>query len=93
LPCIGALPPSFIDYALTRLKFDGVIVTGCRENGCHQRFGVTWTRQRIAGARDPYLRTRVPRDRVAEVWAAPRERARLEAAIAEMRRHVGATHA
>lgn len=85
LPCIGTLPPSFIDYACTRLKIDAVIVTGCAENACHQRFGVAWTQQRIAGTRDPYLRERVPRDRVVQVWAGPHELKKLRNAIAATR--------
>jgi ferredoxin/coenzyme F420-reducing hydrogenase delta subunit len=85
LPCIGALPPSFIDYAIERLGVDGVVVTGCRESGCHQRFGVAWTRQRIGGTRDPYLRERVPRERIIEAWAAPHEGARVAAAVRTLR--------
>ncbi|MEX2650698.1 MAG: cytochrome b N-terminal domain-containing protein [Alphaproteobacteria bacterium] len=91
LPCIGALPPSFIDYALTRLGLDAVVVTGCGEGACYQRFGVAWTQERIAGTRDPYLRERVPRDRLIQVWAAPHEAPRLERAIAELRRRLAAT--
>lgn len=85
LPCIGALPPSFIDYAIERLGVDGVVVTGCRETECHERLGVTWTRQRIAGTRDPYLRDRVPRDRLVEAWAAPHEARVVERAIATLK--------
>ena len=28
-----------------------------------------WTEQRLAGMRDPYLRKRVPRERITEAWA------------------------
>jgi coenzyme F420-reducing hydrogenase delta subunit/ferredoxin len=70
LPCIGALPPSFIDYAL-RHGADGVFLTGCRAGDCHHRFGNTWTEGRVAEEREPYLRRWVPRDRLRYFWAAP----------------------
>jgi len=82
MPCIAMLPPSFIDYALSRGLAEGVIVTGCAQGECYNRFGVRWTEERFAHQRDPYLRRRVPRDRVATVWAAPIERVRLEREIA-----------
>jgi hypothetical protein len=34
--------------------------------------------QRMVGERDPYLRPRVPRERILTVWALPSESARLE---------------
>lgn len=64
MPCIGMLPPSFIDFALSRDLADKVIVSGCSEGDCFYRLGVDWTQQRIAGERDPYLRRRVPREQV-----------------------------
>ncbi|MGH8136063.1 MAG: hydrogenase iron-sulfur subunit, partial [Steroidobacteraceae bacterium] len=70
LPCVGMLPPSFIDFVLARHLADGVVLAGCRENGCYHRFGERWTDERIAGRRDPWLRARVPRERVATSWAA-----------------------
>jgi len=71
LPCIGMLPPSFIDYALSRKHADGVFVTGCRDGECRNRLGVRWTEDRLNGKRDPALRKRVPRNRLAWHWAAP----------------------
>jgi len=84
-PCIAAVPPSFFDYALSRDLADGVLITGCREGACAFRFGTDWTIQRIEGRRDPYLRKRVPRDRLRVVWASANEGARLRAAIASFR--------
>ncbi len=81
LPCIGMLPPSFIDYALSGNRADGVFVTGCREGECQNRFGPRWTSERIAGTRDPRLRSRVPRERLRCQWAAPTDRRKLERAI------------
>jgi len=81
LPCIGALPPSFIDYVLSRDLADGVFITGCRKGECYERFGLTWTEERLAQRRDPYLRARVPRDRIGTFWAAPTDRRKLSDAI------------
>lgn len=73
LPCTGMLPPAFIDFVLSRGLADGVMLTGCSEGECHNRFGVRWTRDRLARKRDPYLRQRVPAERLETVWAAPVE--------------------
>lgn len=64
VPCIGALPPSFIDYLLSRTEADGVFLAACGGGGCQYRLGVQWTEERIAGNRDPALRRRVPRERI-----------------------------
>jgi ferredoxin/coenzyme F420-reducing hydrogenase delta subunit len=69
MPCVAMLPPSFIDFVITRGHADGVMLTGCRQGDCHHRQGIDWTRQRIEGTRDPYLRQRVPRKRLATCWA------------------------
>jgi coenzyme F420-reducing hydrogenase delta subunit len=37
LSCIGRLPPSFIDYVLSKRLADGVVLTGCTEGGCQAR--------------------------------------------------------
>ncbi|MGH6952990.1 MAG: hydrogenase iron-sulfur subunit, partial [Alphaproteobacteria bacterium] len=71
LPCVGMLPPPFIDYALARGLADGIVLAGCAEGSCHFRHGIRWTEDRIASRRDPYLRARVPRERIATVWAGP----------------------
>jgi len=81
LPCIAALPPSFIDYVLSRDLADGVVVTGCRDGECFNRYGVDWMKARLAGTRDPYLRKRVPRERVLTFWAAGADRAVLQKTI------------
>jgi len=69
LPCVAALPPSFIDYLLSRKLADGVMLTGCAEENCFNRDGIRLTRERIAGERDPRLRKRVPRERLRQCWA------------------------
>jgi coenzyme F420-reducing hydrogenase delta subunit len=79
------LPPSFIDYALSRKVADGVFITGCRANACFHRFGITWTEARLAATRDPYLRARVPRERLAVHWGGAHDRTALIAALEEFR--------
>jgi coenzyme F420-reducing hydrogenase delta subunit len=77
------LPPSFIDFTLSRDHADGVFITGCRHGECQNRLGVRWTEERLAGTRDPALRKRVPRDRLTIAWAAPTEQESLEQQIAD----------
>jgi ferredoxin/coenzyme F420-reducing hydrogenase delta subunit len=68
LRCVGQLPPSFIDYVLSKRLADGVVLAGCAENSCHARLGTQWTDARIARERDPRLRARVPRERIRVLW-------------------------
>jgi ferredoxin/coenzyme F420-reducing hydrogenase delta subunit len=81
MPCVAMAPPSLIDFVLSRGLADGVVVAGCAESACYHRLGVTWTEQRFAGTRDPYLRKRVPRERVATIWASALAASRAEAEI------------
>jgi ferredoxin/coenzyme F420-reducing hydrogenase delta subunit len=82
LPCVAMAPPSLLDYVLSRDLADGVVIAGCAESACFNRLGVAWTKQRIAAARDPYLRARVPRERIATIWASTLEGRRVTAKIA-----------
>ncbi len=59
VPCIGMVPPSFVDYAISRGGASGVIFVGCPPGRCHHRKGAEWTKERIARKRDPHLRKRV----------------------------------
>jgi coenzyme F420-reducing hydrogenase delta subunit/ferredoxin len=88
LPCVAMAPPSLIDYVLSRDLADGVAIAGCAESECYNRLGVEWTKQRVAGERDPYLRSRVPRERVALIWASPFETARFAEEIEVFRRRL-----
>jgi len=83
LPCIAMLPPSFIDYALSRGLADGVVISGCAEGNCYNRFGIDWMKARIARERDPYLRRRVPRERLLQIYLGPLQRREAERRIAE----------
>jgi len=83
LRCSAMLPPSFIDYTLSKNLADGVVITGCREGECHHRIGNIWTDGRMDRTRDPQLRRRVPTERLLRVWAGPTDRKRLASEIEE----------
>lgn len=68
LPCIGMLPPPFIDYVLSRGKAKGVFLAGCGTSDCENRLGAQWSADRLARKRDPYLRARVPEERLEAFW-------------------------
>lgn len=85
LPCIGALPPSFIDYAMHH-GADGVFLTGCQSGGCLHRFGSTWTEGRLTENREPYLRRWVPRQRLHHFWAASVDSRAVVSELARFRR-------
>jgi quinol-cytochrome oxidoreductase complex cytochrome b subunit/coenzyme F420-reducing hydrogenase delta subunit len=85
LPCIAMLAPSFIDFIITRHHADGVFLTGCRAGDCYERLGARWMEQRIACERDPYLRQRVPRERIVTFWAGIDGGAALAEALAAFR--------
>lgn len=86
VPCVAMAPPSLFDFILSRNLAAGVAIAGCAESACYQRLGVRWTKQRLARTRDPYLRARVPRQRIATIWASALESRRVEREL-EMFRH------
>jgi quinol-cytochrome oxidoreductase complex cytochrome b subunit/coenzyme F420-reducing hydrogenase delta subunit len=71
LNCMGQLPPSYVDFALSRGHADGVLLLGCQDGNCSYRFGALWTEQRLSRRRDPMVRRRVDMSRVAMGWQAP----------------------
>jgi len=93
LSCVGMLPPSFIDFTLARTGADGVMLAGCREGDCFHRLGIKWTQARIACERDPYLRARVSRERIATCWAGEAGFNRLEGELAAFRRRLAEAQA
>lgn len=93
LPCVAMLAPSFIDFMITRRHVDGVFLTGCRSNDCYERLGARWTEARIAGERDPYLRARVPRERIASFWAGVDRGAKMAEALEAFRARLRELHA
>ena len=88
LPCVGMLPPSFLDFVLARHHADGVLLSGCAAHDCYERLGDQWVEQRIAGERDPNLRARVPRERVAVAWNNASQRGRLRESLLQFREHL-----
>jgi len=85
LPCIGALPPSFIPAAL-RYGADGILLTGCRQGDCYHRLGDEWVRARLHTGRRPSLRRSVDRSRIGLCWAAPPDRQELLRALETLRK-------
>ncbi len=81
LPCVGMLPPSTIDFALRKLEYSGVLISGCDD--CHHRLGDCWTEQRIARQRQPDLRRRVPRERIHVRWLKRGQEPMLENTLRE----------
>ena len=92
LPCIGMLPPSFVEYAL-RGGADGIMVVGCADGDCEFRCGAQWTRQRIDGAREPHQRSSVPPERVTVLRPNQDQTVRLVAALDGFRSRLQATTA
>jgi ferredoxin/coenzyme F420-reducing hydrogenase delta subunit len=88
MPCVAMAPPSLFDFVLSRNLADGIVIAGCAESACYNRLGVDWTKQRIAGTRDPYLRARVPRERIATIWASALETSRVAAEIASFTKEI-----
>jgi ferredoxin/coenzyme F420-reducing hydrogenase delta subunit len=68
--CTGQIPPSYLDYVLSRNLSTRVLLTGCAGD-CRFRFGMDWTEQRITRQRDPNLRRRVGDYRIAMAWSEP----------------------
>lgn len=88
MPCVAMLPPSFIDLVISRRHAEGVLMAGCAEEDCFERLGNQWTDQRIASERDPHLRDRVDRNRVAAVWASPVQQHRSKQTLTQFREHL-----
>lgn len=88
LPCVGQLPPSFLDWVLSRGHADGVFLSGCAEHDCYERLGDQWVEQRIAGTRDPQLRARVPRERLGLHWGNGARGGTLRASLQQFRAHL-----
>jgi ferredoxin/coenzyme F420-reducing hydrogenase delta subunit len=88
LLCAGQLPPAFVEYALRR-GADGVLVAACAQDGCAFRLGDRWTRERLHGEREPYLRERIPRRSWRLVNTGRSEAARLRGELARLRAQLG----
>ena len=91
LPCIGMLPPPFLDYLLVRNKVDGILLTGCADGACHERLGIRWTRARIDRERDPKLRSRVSRDALHLMFVGRCATEQLKSSLLEVRLQLAAS--
>ncbi|MEQ8483681.1 MAG: cytochrome b N-terminal domain-containing protein [Pseudomonadales bacterium] len=84
LPCCALLPPSFVDFVARQPQVNGVLLSGCHPDACFQRQGSRWLAERVEGKRDPHVRTREGRSKVAICWAGPLEPERLSEAITDL---------
>ncbi|MGH8034552.1 MAG: cytochrome b N-terminal domain-containing protein, partial [Lysobacterales bacterium] len=75
LRCMAHLPPSFLDYILSRNLADGIFLAGCGGGDCEFRLGAEWTRQRVSRQRDPHLRQRIDGRRIALAFEGQPEQA------------------
>lgn len=91
VPCIGMLPPAFIEYAL-RKGAAGILLAGCRRGDCYHRLGDTWLNLRLNNNRRPILRRSVDRSRIALCWAAPTDRQRVQHALDALRQSTNGSH-
>jgi coenzyme F420-reducing hydrogenase delta subunit len=92
LTCMAQLPPSFIDFILSRDLADGVALAGCSGGDCQYRMGARWTEQRMKRQRDPRLRKRVDSGNLALLWAEPWcEFSNTKAAVASFRDTLAST--
>lgn len=90
--CVGQLPPSFVDYALSRGLVEGVLLAGCGGGDCRYRAGTAWAAGRMARTRDPMLRKRVDDRRIALAWQRPwSDHPDLAAQVAAFRSSLAAT--
>lgn len=92
LPCIGQLPPSFIDFLCSREKVSNVLLTGCASGNCYHRIGNDWLEERIVNLRQPHVRSSIVRKRISSLWTGPggeQEIAGKLAAIREISRRDG----
>ena len=90
LTCISQLPPAFVDFALSKGQTDGVVLASCRSCDCFNRLGDRWMEERLNGERDPYLRRRVPRNRLHVAWASRTDGDLLRQEIADFRERLKA---
>ena len=68
LECIGQLPPSHIDYLCRRQGIGAVLLTGCPSGNCVHRTGIEIQDQRLVREREPHLKYRDVREKVARLW-------------------------
>jgi quinol-cytochrome oxidoreductase complex cytochrome b subunit/coenzyme F420-reducing hydrogenase delta subunit len=85
LPCIGQLPPSFIDYLCKRENVSSVLLTGCASGDCYHRFGNTWLEERIVALREPHVRSLQVRKQISSLWTGTGGEPEIARRLAELR--------
>jgi ferredoxin/coenzyme F420-reducing hydrogenase delta subunit len=68
LQCMAHLPPSFLDFVLSRGLAEGIFLAGCAGGDCEYRLGIEWTQARVGRQRDPHLRKRIDSRRIGLAW-------------------------
>jgi quinol-cytochrome oxidoreductase complex cytochrome b subunit/coenzyme F420-reducing hydrogenase delta subunit len=91
LPCIGQLPPSYIDFLVRREHIDNVLLTGCAEDNCFYRTGNDLMAQRINAQRTPKLKHEAVRQKTAMVWSGLSGESEIAAKLAELESESGAS--
>lgn len=83
LPCIGLLPPSFVDEMLKKKMIDGAVITGCCSQDCYFRSGNEWMEQRLTGKRMPRLRAKFSKasGNIRTLWAGALKQSKVEKTV------------
>lgn len=89
LPCIGQLPPSFIDYLCRRENLSGVLLTGCDTGDCYHRSGNRWVDGRITKRRQPHVRHSDVREQIVTIWSGTGGQRQISQKLMEMRSTLG----
>ena len=66
--CMGQLPPSFLDYVLSRDLADSVLLAGCGVGDCRYRYGVSVDRAAYRQEARPQIAKRVDNQKIAYGW-------------------------
>jgi ferredoxin/coenzyme F420-reducing hydrogenase delta subunit len=84
LPCIGQLPPSYIDFLVRKEHIDNVLLTGCAEDNCFYRTGNDLMEQRVNRLRTPQLKHEAVRQKTAMVWSGLNGEEQIAEKLAEL---------
>ncbi len=69
MPCIGQLPPSYIDFLVRKEHIEHVLLTGCGEGNCFHRLGNELMEQRVNRLRTPQIKYDSVRDKTSVLWS------------------------
>jgi len=85
MPCIGQLPPSFMDYLCKRENVSSVLLTGCASGNCQHRFGNIWLEERVSNLRQPHVRSLAVREQISTLWCGPDGEHEIARKLTELR--------